>query len=286
MLMPLSLLPSRGRCRGGGSVTLLLPHPGDRQRAAWHGPCLLRPLTATGPSLPVQSPPTTPTSRRARTPWKHPSSRSPSRTRRWPWGRRCCSSASSRPTPSQKVSEPAAREHDGLWHCHPPACPCPLGPPELGGLGLAGLWLCSSGGCRAHLGSNPRWHHMPGWGVEGRVRAIPLHGAGLWGEREKAAGTAQPAERGNELSGSGSLLHPPLEGRRMPGTREAPALLSPGALGMWGKGVPRLGRDEGVSGGLSCPGTVRSDPACARSVLEEGRGAAAEQHGAAHQGGG
>lgn len=131
-------------------------------------------------------------------------------------------------------------------------------------------------------------HARPGCGGQGggKVSAIPLHGAGLWGEREKAPGTAQPAETGNEQSGSGSLLHPPLEGRRMPGTREGPALLSPGALGMWGQGIPRLGRDEGVSGGLSCPGTVQSDPACARSVLEEGRGATAEQHGAAHQGGG
>lgn len=165
MLMPLSLLPSRGRCRGGGSVTLLLPHPGAGQRAAWHGTCLLRPLTATGPSLPVQSPPTTPTSRRARTPWKRPSSRSPSRTRRWPWGRRCCSSASSRPTPSQKVSDPAAQEHDGLWHSHPPACPCPLGPPELGGLGLAELWLCApQRDAVPTLGASPG-RKTKGWGT-------------------------------------------------------------------------------------------------------------------------
>lgn len=128
----------------------------------------------------------------------------------------------------------------------------------------AGMWRA---GCGQSVCDPPAW----GWAV---------------GEREKAPGTAQPAETGNEQSGSGSLLHPPLEGRRMPGTREGPALLSPGALGMWGQGIPRLGRDEGVSGGLSCPGTVQSDPACARSVLEEGRGAAAEQHGAAHQGGG
>lgn len=167
-----------------------------------------------------------------------------------------------------------------------------LGATRAGWLGVGrAVALCSSGGCHAHLGSIPRQkkkragapHARAGCGGQGEGDP-PAWG---WAVRREGEGSRHgTASRDREQSGSGSLLHPPLEGRRMPGTREAPAPLSPRALGTWGKGVPRLGRDEGVSGGLSCPGTVRSDPACARSVLEEGRGAAAEQHGAAHQGGG
>lgn len=123
-------------------------------------------LTAVGPSLPVQSPPTTPTSRRAKIPWKRPSLRSPSRTQRWLWGQRCCSSALSRPTRSQKVSGRRARERNGLRH-GPPACPRPSGPPELCGRAVA---LRSSGS------------KVPGCGAKGRVQEEPL--------RSSCAGTA------------------------------------------------------------------------------------------------
>lgn len=104
------LMPQQGCGARGDRDGQRVARPLLRLHAAGRGtgPARSTLLTATGPSLPVQSPPTTPTSQRVKTPWKPPSLRSPSRTWRWLWGRRCCSSALSQPTPSQKVSNRGA----------------------------------------------------------------------------------------------------------------------------------------------------------------------------------
>lgn len=138
------------------------------------------------------------------------------------------------------------------------------------------------------------------WFLRGRA---PVPGSGLTDSRHAIARTwagaagqpgPLPADRAEQKpSGFDSLLHPPLEGRRMPGISQRPALLCQGPWEPHGKGVPRPGRGSpGLAAtphrppgepGLSCPWVTL---ASAGSVLEEGRGPTAEQHDAAHQGGG
>lgn len=124
------------------------------------------------------------------------------------------------------------------------------------------VWGWQSCGCAPQGDAVPTSGASPGrnkkgggTACQGRVRRAgcgqsvcdPPHGAGLWGEREKAPGTAQPAEMGNEQLAlvPSSVLHWRAGGCQEPERGQPRSHQGPWGHGAaaHGKGVPRPGRD-------------------------------------------